>query len=56
MLSDELYIRSKCIPFDKNPLISNLVGTKTSKNERESIIEIVDDSNAVALVQPYLMI
>ena len=23
---------------------------------RESIIEIVDDSNAVALVQPYLMI
>ena len=56
LLSDELYIRSKCIPFDKNPLISNLVGTKTSKNERESIIEIVDDSNAVALVQPYLMI
>jgi DNA replication protein DnaC len=55
-LSDELYIRSKCYPFDKNPLISNLVGTKTSKNDRESIIEIVDDSNAVALAQPYMII
>lgn len=55
-LSDELYIRSKCYPFDSNPLISNLVGTKTSKNDRESIIEIVDDSNAVALALPYMMI
>lgn len=55
-LSGDLYIRSKCYPFDENPLISNLVGTKTSKNDRESILEIVDDSNAVALAQPYMII
>lgn len=55
-LLDDLFIIRKCFPFDKNPLISNLVGTKTSKNDRDRIIEMVDDSNAVALAQPYMMI
>lgn len=55
-LSDDLYIRSKCYPFDKNPLISNLVGAKTSKSDRDSIIEVIGDADAVALVQPYMRI
>lgn len=55
-ISGDLYIASGCYPFDKNPLISNLVGAKTSKNDRESIIQIVDDSSLVALAQPYIMI
>lgn len=55
-ISDELYITSKCNPFDKNPLIFNLVGAKTSKNDRDSVIEIVDDASEVALAQPYMMI
>lgn len=52
----ELYVGKKCYPFEKNPFISNLAGSKTSKNDRESIIQIVDDSSAVALAQPYMMI
>lgn len=55
-ISDDLYIASGCYPFDKNPLISNLVGAKTSKNDRESIIEIIDNLSAVALMRPYMMI
>lgn len=56
LLSNDLYISSKCYPFDKNSLISNLAGTKTSKNDRDSIIEIVDDASKVALAQPYMTI
>ena len=54
-LSEELYIRSKCYPFEKNPFISNLVGRKTI-TDIKNILEIVDDSEKVALVQPYLKI
>ena len=55
-ISDELNISRRCYPFEKNPMIANLVGTKTSKKDRESIVELVDDSNAVSLAQPYIMI
>lgn len=55
-ISDELYVSSRCYPFEKNPMIANLVGTKTSKKDKESIIELVDDSNAVSLAQPYITI
>ncbi|GAA0794471.1 ATP-dependent RecD-like DNA helicase [Faecalicatena orotica] len=54
-LSGELYIRSKCYPFEKNPFISNLVGRKTSR-DINSLLEIVDNSEKAALVQPYLKI
>ena len=55
-ISNELLISSRCYPFEKNPMIANLVGTKTSKKDRESIIELLDDSKAVSLVQPYITI
>ena len=55
-ISKELFISSKCYPFEKNPIIANLVGTKTSKSDRESVIELLDDSNAVTLAQPYITI
>ena len=32
------------------------MGTKTSKKDRESVIELLDDSNAVSLAQPYITI
>ena len=37
-------------------MIANLVGTKTSKKDKESIIELLDDSKVVSLVQPYMTI
>lgn len=55
-ISNELLISSRCYPFEKNPMIANLVGTKTSKKDMESIIELLDDSKAVSLVQPYITI
>lgn len=55
-LSDELYITSECYPFEQKPFISNLAGKKTSKGNIRDILEIVDDAEKVARVQPYLRI
>lgn len=55
-LSKELYITSKCYPFEQKPFISNLTGKKTSKGNIRDILEIVDDAVKVARVQPYLKI
>lgn len=55
-LSDELYITSKCYPFEQKPFISNLTGKKTSKGDIGDILEIVDDVEKAARVQPYLRI
>lgn len=55
-ISAELFVSSRCYPFEKNPIVANLVGTKTSKKDRESVIELLDDSNAVSLAQPYIII
>lgn len=55
-ISEKLFVSSRCYPFEKNPMIANLVGTKTSKKDKESIIELLDDSKVVSLVQPYMTI
>lgn len=55
-ISDELYITSKCYPFEQKPFISNLAGKKTSKGDISDILEIVDDVDKVSRVQPYLRI
>lgn len=55
-ISVELYISRRCYPFEKNPLISNLVGTKSSKSDKESIMDLFDNADAVALARPYMMI
>ena len=55
-ISEKLFVSSRCYPFEKNPMIANLVGTKTSKKDKESIIELLDYSKVVSLVQPYMTI
>ena len=55
-ISKDLFLTSRCYPFEKNPIVANLVGTKTSKTDRESIIELLDDLDAVSLAQPYITI
>lgn len=55
-ISEKLFVSSRCYPFEKNPMIANLVGTKASKKDKESIIELLDDSKVVSLVQPYMTI
>ena len=55
-ISEKLFVSSRCYPFEKNPMIANLVGTKTIKKDKESIIELLDDSKVVSLVQPYMTI
>lgn len=55
-LTEELYITSKCYPFEKNPFISNLAGRKTSKGNINDILEITNGSEQYNTVQPYLTI
>ena len=55
-LSSELAISSSCFPFDKNPFISNLAGSKTSENiHTKSIVNIAGRQN-IDVVLPYLHI
>ena len=55
-LSDDLYITSRCYPFEKKPFISNLAGRKTSKGNIEDILEITNSSSEFNIVRPYLAI
>lgn len=55
-LSDDLYITSRCYPFEKQPFISNLAGRKTSKGNIKDILEITNGSKAFNTVRPYLAI
>lgn len=55
-LSDDLYITSRCYPFEKKPFISNLAGRKTSKGNIRDILEITNGSTEFNLVRPYLAI
>lgn len=55
-LSDDLYITSRCYPFEKKPFISNLAGRKTSKGNIKDILEITNSSSEFSTVRPYLAI
>ena len=55
-LSDDLYITSRCYPFEKKPFISNLAGRKTNKGNIKDILEITNDSAEFNTVRPYLTI
>ena len=55
-LSDDLYITSRCYPFEKKPFISNLAGRKTSKGNIKDILEITNGSTEFDTVRPYLTI
>lgn len=55
-LSDDLYITSRCYPFEKNPFISNLAGRKTSRGNIKDLLEIINGSAEFNAVRPYLTI
>lgn len=55
-LTEELYITSRCYPFEKKPFISNLAGRKTSKGNINDILEITNGSEQYNTVYPYLTI
>lgn len=55
-LSEDLYITSRCYPFEKKPFISNLAGRKTTKGSINDILEITNDSEKLNTVRPYLVI
>ncbi len=55
-LTDDLYITSRCYPFEKKPFISNLAGRKTSKGSINDILEITNDSAEFNTIRPYLAI
>lgn len=56
VLSKDLYLSTKCYPFEKNPYISNLFGSKTnSENNFRNIVDIAGDG-LLESVKPYLKI
>lgn len=53
LLCENLYLSSKCFPFEKNPYISNLTGGKTSEGNLTKIVNAVG-SEKMEIVRPYL--
>ena len=53
-LSDTLYVSSLCFPFEKNPFISNLAGTKTTENHLTEHIVRVAGHKKMEIARPYL--
>ena len=55
-LSPNLYLSTKCYPFEKNPFVSNLFGSNTSnENNFRNILDVVGKSD-LDIVRPYLKI
>lgn len=55
-LTDELYITTRCYPFEKNPFISNLAGRKTQKGNIFDILAINNDNILLKAMMPYRII
>lgn len=55
-LCDDLYLSSGCYPFEKNPLIANLAGSKTSNITVLSDVEEAVGYDKADIVSPYLHI
>lgn len=53
LLCKNLNLSAKCIPFEKNPYISNLAGGKTSEGNLTKIVNAVG-SEKMEIVRPYL--
>ena len=53
-LCAELYLSSRCFPFENNPFIFNLVGSKTSENGIFQSITNVAGFEKTEVVRPYL--
>lgn len=56
ILSPNLYLSTKCYPFEKNPYISNLFGSKTSNENNFRNIVDVAGNGLLKSVRPYLKI
>lgn len=53
-LCNDLYISSKCIPFEKNPFVSDLAGKKTSEISQLSHVVSAVGSEKLDLARPYI--
>lgn len=53
-LYNSLYLSKKCLPFEKNPFISNLAGSRTSERTTVTSIMSVAGRNKIDVVLPYL--
>ena len=56
LLCDELYLSSRCLPFERNPFVSNLVGNKTHTFGLVKHLIDVAGHEKVDVVRPYLFI
>ncbi|MBR3917950.1 MAG: AAA family ATPase [Clostridia bacterium] len=56
VLSPELYLSTKCYPFEKNPYISNLFGSKTNNENNFRNIVDVAGNKSLEIANPYLKI
>lgn len=55
-ISEDLYISSRCFPFERNPFISNLAGSKTTENQHATQIAAAAGFDKLSRAQPYLAI
>lgn len=55
-LCDDLYISSLCYPFEKNPFISNLTGSKTTENQSATHVAAAVGFERMKCAYPYLVI
>lgn len=56
VLSPELYLSTKCYPFERNPYISNLFGSKTNNENNFRNIVDVAGNKTLEIARPYLKI
>lgn len=55
-LSPSLYLSTRCYPFERNPFISNLLGSNTSnENNFRNLVDVVGKDD-LEIVRPYLKI
>lgn len=55
-LSPDLYLSTKCYPFERNPFISNLFGSNTNnENNFRNLVDVVGKAD-LEVVRPYLKI
>lgn len=55
-LTDDLYVDKRCYPFDKNPFISNLPGSRTGEKSRRKNILKIETKKNLDVVFPYLKV
>ncbi len=55
-LRSPLYLSSRCYPFEKNPFIENLVGTKTTSLSRLSDVQNVAGMELYNKCRPYVVL